>query len=132
MDKMGKKTRDINFYSKKNQKLICVHNQESREYAKILEDDPKVISYEACYKLDKERYQFVNPLDVRKDYFEVEWTSDFVLTFEDCSIGVREVIKEYMLSKRASIEKLEFSRRYWAASETAKNWKIVIMERKGE
>ena len=52
MDKVGKKCRDISFRSEKNQKLVCVHSREAREYARILESDNMVVSYEACQCLD--------------------------------------------------------------------------------
>lgn len=132
MDKVGKKYRDISFRSEKNQKVVCVHSREAREYARLLEQEPEVVSYETCHSLDRERYQFVNPIDIRKDYFDVEWATDFVLHFADGSIGIREVVTEAMLSKRANIEKLEFSRRYWSTSESVKDWKIIIMTKKGE
>ena len=129
MDKLGKKRRDISFRSIKNQKVVCVHSREAREYARILESDDMVVSYEACQSLDRERYQFVSTVDIRKDYFDVEWATDFVLHFVDGSIGIREIVTEAMLSKRANVEKLEFSRRYWSASESVKDWKIVLMEK---
>lgn len=129
MNKAVGKWRDINFRSVKNQKVVCVHSREAREYARILESDELVISYEACYKLDMERYQFVSPLDIRKDYFDVAWATDFVLHYADGSIGIREIVTEAMLEKRANVEKLEFSRRYWSGSESVKDWKIVLMEK---
>lgn len=129
MDKVGKKCRDISFRSEKNQKVVCVHSREAREYARILESEPEILSYEVCFKLDRERYQFVSTVDIRKDYFDVEWATDFVLHFADGSIGIREIATEAMLSKRANVEKLEFSRRYWSSSESVKDWKIVIMEK---
>lgn len=132
MDKAGGKRRDISFRSEKNQKVVCVHSREAREYARILEQEPEVVSYETCQALDMERYQFVNPIDIRKDYFDVEWATDFVLHFEDGSIGIREVVTEATLAKRANIEKLEFSRRYWSVSESVRDWKIIIMTKKGE
>lgn len=132
MDKATGKRRDISFRSEKNGRVVCVHSRESREYARILEADDTVISYEACYELDKERYQFVSPVEIRKDYFTTEWATDFVIRYVDGSVGIREIVTEVMLSKRANIEKLEFSRRYWSSSESVKNWKIVIMEKKGE
>lgn len=130
MDKARSKCRDICFRSEKNQKVVCVHSAMAREYARVLEQDPEVVSYEACYGLDMERYQYVDPVDIRKDYFSVEWTTDFVVSFSDGRMGIREIVTESMLEKRAAIEKLEFSRRYWAATKAA-DWKIVIME-KGE
>lgn len=118
MDKAVGKRRDISFRSEKNGKVVCVHSREAREYARILESDSDVVSYEACQSLDRERYQFVSPVDIRKDYFDVEWATDFVLHLADGSVGIREVVSEAMLSKRANIEKLEFSRRYWSGSKS--------------
>lgn len=130
MDKAGNKCRDIRFRSEKNQKVVCVHSAMAREYARVLEQNPEVVSYEACYALDQERYQYVDPVDIRKDYFKVEWTTDFVVYFSNGRMGIREIVTESMLEKRASVEKLEFSRRYWAATEVSE-WKVIIME-KGE
>lgn len=129
MDKAVGKRRDICFRSEKNQKVVCVHSREAREYARVLESDETIVSYEACHKLEMERYQFVSPIDIRKDYFDVEWATDFVLHFADGSIGIREIATESVLSKRANVEKLEFSRRYWSASESVRDWKIVLMEK---
>nr|WP_304057508.1 hypothetical protein [Enterocloster clostridioformis] len=42
--------------------------------------------------MDRERYQFVSPVDIRKDYFDVEWATDFVLHLADGSVGIREVV----------------------------------------
>lgn len=127
VDKATGKRRDIGFRSDKNQKVMCVHSREAREYARFLEEDPELVSYGTCRKLEQERYQFVNPIDIRKDYFETSWATDFVLHYADGSIGIREIATETMLSKRANIEKLEFSRRYWAESESVRDWKIVII-----
>nr|WP_236946070.1 hypothetical protein [Enterocloster clostridioformis] len=79
--------------------------------------------------MDRERYQFVSPVDIRKDYFDVEWATDFVLHLADGSVGIREVVSEAMLSKRANIEKLEFSRRYCSGSKSVKDWKVVLIEK---
>lgn len=128
MDKVGRKCRDISFKSEKNQTIVCVHSREVREYARLLEQDSNVISYEVCYALELERYQFVNPLDIRKDYLNMRWTSDFVLNYKDGTIGIREITTEDSLTKRSTIEQLEFSRRYWSISQAA-DWKVVIMEK---
>ena len=129
MDKAVGKRRDISFRSEKNQRVVCVHSREAREYARILESELEVLSYEVCQSLDRERYQFVSTVDIRKDYFDTEWATDFVLHFADGSIGIREIVTEAMLSKRATVEKLEFSRRYWSSSESVRDWKIVLMEK---
>lgn len=130
MNKARVKSRDIHFRSEKNGKVMCVHSAAARAYAKELEESASVLSYETGVVLDQERYAYVNPLDIRKDYFKMEWATDFALHFEDGTTGIRELVSMESLTKRAEMEKLEFSRRYWALENVA-NWKVVIME-KGE
>ena len=130
MNKAKAKYRDIHFRSEKNGRVMCVHSAAERAYAKELEEDDQVLSYETGVALDLERYTYVNPLDIRKDYFKVEWASDFVVYFENGTVGVRELVQMEGLTKRAEMEKLEFSRRYWSLENVA-SWKVVIME-KGE
>ena len=130
MNKAKAKYRDIHFRSEKNGRVMCVHSAAERAYAKELEEDEQVLSYETGVALDPERHTYVNPLDIRKDYFKVEWASDFVVRFENGTVGVRELVQVEGLTKRAEMEKLEFSRRYWSLENVA-SWKVVIME-KGE
>lgn len=129
MNKAGGKCRDIIFKSNKNQKVMCVHSREAREYAKVIEEDPRVLTYEINVQLDMKKYVYVNPIDIRKEYFEISWTTDFLLHYVDGSVGIREMVIKSKLSKRSEIEKLEFSRRYWSASDFL-DWKIVIVDKK--
>ena len=128
MNKAGGKCRDIIFKSNKNQKVMCVHSREAREYAKVIEEDPRVLTYEINVQLDMKKYVYVNPIDI-KEYFEISWTTDFLLHYVDGSVGIREMVIKSKLSKRSEIEKLEFSRRYWSASDVL-DWKIVIVDKK--
>lgn len=130
MDKAKTKCRDIMFRSDKNQKVLCVHSAAAREYAKVLEMDSKVVSYEVCVELDRERYPYVDSVDIRKEYFSMAWATDFKVSYADGHIGICEIAVKSMLEKRATIEKLEFSRRYWSTTE-ATEWKLILME-KGE
>ena len=41
MNKAKVKCRDIQFFSKKNNQMVCVHSREEREYARMLEEDSK-------------------------------------------------------------------------------------------
>lgn len=125
MDREGKRVRDIKFYSGKNQELTLVHNEEARAYTKYLEDRPEVASYEACKPLDLNRLNSIQKTDIRGEYFTQQWTSDFYICFADGTAAVREIVKAGALTKRAEVEKLELSRRYWAALGIS-NWKIVI------
>ena len=126
MDKSARKTRDIKFYSKKNEAMVIVHSKEARAYTKYLEDMEHVSSYVAGKAIDPVRLQMISKLDIRGDYFKQNWESDFYVLFDDGTVAVRELATAEALSKRAEIEKLELSRRYWN-SVGVTNWKIIWM-----
>ena len=126
MDKPGKKVRDIRFYSEKNEKIMIVHSEGARAYSKYLEDREEVESYEVGKLLDEGRVKMVSRVDIRGEYISQEWTSDFVIKYQDGITGVREIIRPSDLEKRAEVEKLELSRRYWAMLGVA-NWKVVVL-----
>ena len=130
MEKAKAKCRDITFFSEKNQAMVCVHNRRAREYAGAIERDPEIAAYQACVPLDAAQYQYVSPVDIRKEYFDTEWATDFLLRYADGSIGIRELAMKDELSKRAAIEKLEFSRRYWTA-QIIRDWKLVVIGGEG-
>lgn len=67
----------------------------------------------------------VQKTDIRGEYFRGQWTSDFFIRFSDGTTGVRELVSASDLTQRAEVEKLELSRRYWAAL-GVHDWKIVI------
>lgn len=125
MDKNGKKTRDIKFYSEKNKCMMCVHSAEARAYAGLLENDPMVASYETCVPLDTSLYAHILPVDIRAEYLTIPWASDFLIHFVDGHVGVREIVTDVKsIEKRAAVEKLELSRRYWRAA-GVKEWRLV-------
>ena len=127
MEKQGVKTRDIQFYSEKNGEIIKVHSKQARDYAKWLEGEAWVESYEAVLPLDTTRYPHIDRIGIRPAYFEMEWTSDFLLRYADGRKGLRELVAGVeQLEKRAVLERLEFSRRYWAALDIS-DWKVVIL-----
>ncbi len=126
IEKSKQRTRDIQFYSKKNDRIVCVHTAEARVYAGALEKDEAVLSYEANVPLDLEQYSHVDPVDLRAEYLQTQWASDFRIVYADGRVGIRELIKPAALQKRAVIEKLELSRRYWAALDVAE-WKVVVV-----
>lgn len=128
MERPGTRKRDIHFLSKKNGCTFCTHTESAREYARILEFDENVAAYEVGVNLDPEKYPYIQRLGIRKDYFEGKWMSDFLIRYTDGRKGIREIISKEMLEKRAVIEKLEFSRRYWSLSKVD-NWKVVVIER---
>lgn len=56
MEKVGVKTRDIQFYSEKGGVMVKVHSKPARDYAKWLEGEAWVESYEAACPWDLTRY----------------------------------------------------------------------------
>lgn len=125
MERAAIRTRDIQFYSEKNQQMICVHSRQARDFAKHLEQQPWVKTYQTCVPLEQSRFPNVSPIDIRKEYFSQEWTSDFVIQTADGRNSVREFIEERELTKKAVMEKLELSRRYWSILDIT-DWKLVI------
>ncbi len=126
MDKPGKKVRDIRFFSNKNQRIVIVHSEGARAFSKYLEDREEVESYEVGKVLDEGRLKTVSCVDIRGEYIKQEWSSDFVLKYKDGITGVREIIRPSDLEKRAEVEKLELSRRYWAMLGVV-DWKVVVV-----
>lgn len=125
MTKKGLKARDFQWWSSKAASLIRVHSIAARDYGKWLEGRPQVETFEAGKVLELERLPHVNPTGIRKLYFQTEWCSDFYIRFADGHIGVRELASAAALEKLAEVEKLELSRRYWAALDIT-DWKVVL------
>ncbi len=123
------KGRSISFYSGKNENMIIAYSQEVRDYAGLLENNSDIRSYEVYAPLSEDLYKNINPIDIRKAYFEEKWTSDFLLHYMDDTLGVRELVWKEGLNKRSVIEQIEFSRRYWSLK-NIKDWKLVILERR--
>lgn len=125
VNKAALKTRDFQWWSAKNNALIRVHSQAARDYGKWLEGQPQVEAFEAGKALELERLPNINPAGIRKLYFQTQWSSDFCIRFTDGRIGVRELAPSSALDKQAEVEKLELSRRYWAAMDIT-DWKVVL------
>jgi len=126
VEKVGVKTRDIQFYSEKGGVMVKVHSKPARDYAKWLEGEAWVESYEAACPWDMTRYPHIDRIGIRPAYFETEWASDFLLNYTDGRVGVRELVTAKQLQKKADLEKLELSRRYWAALDVS-DWKVVVI-----
>ena len=126
MERAGKKTRVIQVYSHKNHAALCLHSQAARDYAKYLEEQSWVECYEADVSLSKELFVHIAPVGIRRSYFKLDWVSDFLLHYADGRCGIRELVTAGQLRKPSIIERLEFSRRYWAATDIDE-WKIVLI-----
>ena len=126
MERAGERTRDIRFYSAKNNEIVCLHSKWARDYARWLETQPWVSSYEASFPLDSDIIARISRAGIRADYLQTEWATDFVLRYADGRKGVRELIQRQQLKKKAYVERLELSRRYWTATGT--EWMVVIID----
>ena len=130
MNRSQEKQRSIRFFSEKNETMLTVHSREARKYAERLEARADIKNYEVSAALDLGKFQYINPIDIRREYLSGEWFSDFLLHFEDGSLGVRELVEKNSLTKRAVVERLELSRRYWSLFDI-RDWKLVITGREG-
>lgn len=127
MHKDKTRTRDIFFFSQKCNGTVCVHSGAARVIAQRLEEDNSVGSYETNIKLKTDQFAYISSIDIRPQYFQVQWSSDFLIRHKDGHMVVLEVVEESELSKRAVIEKLELSRRYWKMMRVAK-WYVVVLK----
>lgn len=125
MKKAGVRTRDIQFFSEKNQAMICVHSRRARDFARWLEGQPWVKTYQTCVPLERDRFQHMNPVDIRGEYLQICWTTDFLIHTADRRTAVREFVDARDFIKKAVIEKLELSRRYWAITDVT-DWRLVV------
>ena len=55
MERLGERTRDIRFYSNKNGDIVCLHSKWARNYARWLEEQAWVQSYQVGCPLDAGR-----------------------------------------------------------------------------
>ena len=83
--------------------------------------------YETGVLLYASQMDHVSRVDIRSNYFETAWESDFMLIHADGRKEIREIISAEQLRKRAVVEQLELSRRYWSALDVS-GWKVVVME----
>ena len=130
MHKDKARTRDIYFFSQKSNQMMCVHSERAREHARRLEEDGGVESCEVNVQLNIDQYPYLSAVDIRASYFQTQWTSDFMVRYRDGRREIQEIVNVEDLKKRAVIEKLELSRRYWELMQVSK-W-CVVLESGGE
>lgn len=123
MNKNRKNIRDISFMSKKNGKVIMVHSVIAREVARLLEIDDRVKYYDTDVPLEKV-VEKIDTTGLRDAYLTIGWKTDFAIHLVDERVVIVEVETRENLEKKASVEKLEISRRYWKGQ--ADEWKIVM------
>lgn len=123
MNKNRKNIRDISFMSKKNGKVIMVHSVIAREVARLLENDDRVEHYDTDVPLEKVAEK-IDTTGLRDTYLTIGWKTDFAIHLADERVVIIEVETRENLQKKASVEKLEISRRYWKGQ--VDDWKIVM------
>ena len=101
MERTGERTRDIRFYSNKNGDIVCLHSKWARDYAKWLEEQPWVQSYQVGCPLDADIMGRISRAGIRTDYLQTGWATDFVIRCADGHKGVRELILRQQLKKKA-------------------------------
>lgn len=126
MEKQMGKIRTIRFFSQKNQEVLIVHSALAKKFAEHLEKDSAVKKYQTNVALENWK-EYVSSAGIRKSYLTCEWTSDFLIEDENAQVSVREIVSASDLDKRAEVEKLEISRRYWK-SVNVFSWQAVIVE----
>lgn len=126
MERSDARTRDIRFFSHKNGDIVILHSKWARDYARWLEAQPWVQSYEAGCALDADIMGRISRAGIRTDYLQTGWAADFLICCADGRKVVRELILKEQLKKKAYVERLELSRRYWAVTDT--EWMVVIVD----
>lgn len=129
MEKISAKTRDIKFFSEKNGGMITVHSIWAKKYADRLEAADDVKRYRTNVSLENWESK-ISTVGLRTTYLKTGWSSDFMLVMQDDSVAIRELIAIENFKKRAEMEKLEISRRYWTAAHVV-DWGVVMMEKEG-
>jgi len=124
MEKAKASIRSITFFSQKNKKMLTVHSRAARMAAQFLENDSSVLCYDTDVKLPSPCVP-EEKAGLRASYLSEAWMTDFYIERLDGTHFVAEVVTPEQLTKRAVIEKLELSRRYWKRQEI-QDWKIFI------
>lgn len=125
MIQKGSQSVDVIFTGKKVQRPMTARRRELVEYAKRLDEDLLVESYEVSVEL-VDWVESISLAGIRKSYQGHNWYTDCVITYGDGRRAVRELVKREDLTKRSEVEKLEISRRYWAHMQVD-DWSVVII-----
>jgi len=131
MNRVTANQRGIKFYSKKNGTTLTVCSEGMRHYASLLESDRHIAIYRVHEAFDMSELS-VDSVDIRSDYMDIEspsgvWASDFWIEFDNGAYAIRELVDNASFGKRAVLERLELSRRYWAAQHIT-DWKVVVLD----
>lgn len=129
MNRIIRNQRNIKFFSDKNKAAFVVCSERMKHYASLLEDDRRVTAYRVHEAFDMSALPSVDSIDIRAEYLDADasaWATDFWIEFDNGTYAIRELVDIASLRRRADLEKLELSRRYWA-SRHIEDWKVVIL-----
>ena len=129
MRNAAKLTREISFVSKKDGQVKVVTNDDEFKFSQKLEADDTVVRYQTSVPLENWTTR-TYLAGIRKAYRETDWLTSFVVEYTDGTKAAYEIIRQYHLEKRADVEKLEISRRYWTAIGVDK-WQLIVMKGAG-
>lgn len=126
MRNANKITMEIRFVSKKDGLVKLVSNRDELKFAQQLDEDDTVVRYQTSVPMENWTARTYST-GIRKTYRETKWLTSFIVEYTDGTKAAYEVIREYHLEKRAEVEKLEISRRYWTAVGMDK-WKMILLK----
>lgn len=129
MEKLAAKARDIKFFSSKNGGMVTVHSVWAKKYAEALEEDESIKFYRTNVALEN-WIDKISTIGLRTSYLQTGWSSDFMLVMQDDNVAIRELVTADDLKKKAEIEKLEISRRYWKIAHVS-DWGVVMVTKEG-
>lgn len=124
MRKKKSMTVEITFYSGKCAKNITVLGKEARTVAKLLERDTSVLGYSTMIPFQVNQSE-ISIVGIRPSYLSENWVTDFCVECADGSKFALEVAAKESMKKRAEIEKLELSRRFWKSRGI--KWKVAVV-----
>ena len=116
---------DIRFASPKAVDMVVVHLREAVDYAKRLDADANVLSYETDVPLTSWQEK-TNPVGIRKAYLQSGWKSDFLIKLADGTTAVRELVKQSDLTKKAVVEQLDEDRHKEGGNDMG--WAVVVVD----
>lgn len=124
MQKKKMRQRETTFMSNKCGDIITVIGESAHKFAKTLEADTRVYSYKTSVPVKITLTDF-QTIGIRPSYLKEEWLSDFQIEMADGRVVIVEVTTKELLTKKAEIEKLELSRRFWLTKGFA--WMMAIV-----
>lgn len=125
MRKKLTKERCTKLWLDKCEKVCYLYDKVQRAWAEQLQRDEKVKSFQVNVPLD-------NAAGMRPGGWQPPemYTTDFVIVLQDGTSIVREAAYRQNLDKASTVDKLEYSRRYWL-NRGISDWGIIVEREDG-